>query len=79
MITPGTLYRFRRNDLIAACERMSQQAQPKAFRRLTKDELRAEVLWVAERDEGFGREVLAMAERLEVPRGVSHALLRRAA
>ena len=63
--TPGTIASFRRADLIAACERMTQQAQPRGFRSLSKDQLRDEVLRAARQVPEFAAEVCRMAEHME--------------
>lgn len=76
MITPGTLYRFRRNDLLAALERVPQQVRPKGLYRLTKDEMKDRLLWTAERLPEVALMVQQMANKLENPQA---AILARCA
>lgn len=68
LVTHRTLAGFRRRDLIAACELMPQQAQPKSFRSLQKDDLVDEVLRTARQLPSFAEEVREMAGRLASPR-----------
>lgn len=75
MIAPGTLYRFRRNDLIAALERVPQQVRPAGLYRLDKSQLQDAVLRAAALPE-VAAMVEAMAEKIENPH---RALARRAA
>jgi len=66
MITAGTLYRFRRNDLGAALERVPQQVRPRGLYRMDKSQIQGAVLRAAALPD-VAAMVEAMAEKIENP------------
>jgi hypothetical protein len=67
MFSVGTLSKFRRNDLIAALEHCPQQAQPRAFRSLSKQDLFCSVLDAARAMPEVATMVENMAQKIENP------------
>jgi hypothetical protein len=66
-MTPGTIYKFRRTDLIAALDRVPQNVRPRSLRSLSKDDLANELLAIARALPHVAEMVEEMAQRLERP------------
>jgi hypothetical protein len=69
-ITAGTIYKFRRNDLIAALERVPQHVRPVGLSRLSKDDAANELMRISRKLPDVAEMVESMADKLERPASV---------